>query len=325
MPLHTHGDAKYQPGTLVEGASEWDALRVEHRRIGPGRQNCVRPECTELVHILSGHARVRRAGDGQTQEGLALPGTSWLVPAGTDETLFELDSSTECVLIFLPAKLIDDGALIEHGIDPARARLAYAGGFSDPTLAQIVTTLHGLVGRRTDPIDRIFAEGLGTALAAHLIANYLVDSWQPPVCAPSLDARRLRRVFDLIEARRADPLTLDDLASEACLSPFHFSRLFHEATGRPPHRYLIERRIEAARTMLREGGSSLAEVALDAGFGSQANFTRTFRKVTGLTPRQFRNLHRAERSAALRAESRNAATSARSFASSRNTGAALAL
>jgi AraC family transcriptional regulator len=318
MPLRTHGDQKYQPGTLLDGAAEWDALRVEHRRIGPGGQNCVRPECNELVHILSGRARVRRTGDGETQEGLALPGTSWLLPAGTDETLFELDGSTECLVIFLPAKLIDDSAAIDYGIDPARARLAYAGGFSDSTVARIVTALRGLVGRRAEPIDFVFAEGLKAALVAHLVANYLADSWRQPVRPPSLGARRLRRVFELIEARLADPLTLNDLAGAACLSPYHFSRTFHEATGRPPHRFLIERRIEVAQAMLREGRAALAEVALDAGFGSQANFSRTFRKITGLTPGQYRDLHPAERTA-LPVPTHGTATSATAFATSRNT------
>lgn len=292
MSLRAHGDRKYRPSTLLGGAAEWDALRVEHRQIGPGAQNCVRPECTELVYILSGQALVRRTGDGQKQEGMARPGTSWLVPAGTHETLLELDGSTECLIIFLPDKLLEDSALADYGIDPDRTQLAYAGGFADATLAQIGAALHGMLGRESQPMDRIFADGLRTALAAHLIGNYTVDRWQPSTRAPSLDAKRLQRVLDFVEAQLADDLSLDDLAREACLSPYHFSRLFHEATGRPPHRYLIERRIQVAQKMLQSEQSSMVEVALDTGFGSQASFARAFRKVTGVTPRQYREQSR---------------------------------
>jgi AraC family transcriptional regulator len=329
MPLRTHGDVKYRPATLLAGAAELDGLRVEHRRIGPGRQNCVRPDCTELVHVLSGRARVRRTGDGETQEGMALPGTSWLVPAGTEETLLELDGATECLIVFLPAKLLADSALRDHDRDPATARLAYAGALADPTLAQIAGALRGLIGREAGTIDRIFAGGLKTALAAHLVATYPVEGWRAPAQRPTLDPRRLRRVLDLIEARLGDPLTLADLAREACLSPYHFSRLFREATGWPPHRYLVERRIEAAQAMLRDGRASLAEVALDAGFGSQANFARTFRAVTGLTPGQYREMHRgtgspASSQGAGRSSPQRTATSARNFASSRNTAPAAA-
>jgi hypothetical protein len=78
-PLRTHGDWKYQSSEMLGSAAEWGTLRVEHRQISPGAQNCVRPECTELVYILSGQASVSRTGNGQTQEGLAMHGKSFLV------------------------------------------------------------------------------------------------------------------------------------------------------------------------------------------------------------------------------------------------------
>lgn len=292
MPLNAHGDRKYQASTLVGSAAEWDKLRVEHRQIGPGAQNCVRPECNELVYILSGQAKVMRTGDGQTQEGIARAGTSWLVPAGTHETRLELDGSTECLIIFLPEKLIEGSALADYDIDPDKVQLAYAAALSDATLAQIGTAFHELTMREAQPIDRIFTDGLRTALSAHLVGNYTIDRWRPPARAPSLDAKRLQRVLDFIESHLADDISLDDLACEACLSPYHFSRLFHEATGRPPHRYLIERRIQEAQRMLQADKSSIAAIALDTGFSSQANFARTFRKIAGVTPGQYRELRR---------------------------------
>ena len=291
MSLQTHGDQKYQNGALLSDAADFDLVRIEHRHVGAGSHAAVRPECTELVYILSGQAKVRRTGDGQKQEGLARPGTSWLVPVGTNETLLELDDATECLMIYLPDKLLDSSAVADFEIDPARARLAYAGGFADPTLAQITTAMHGLLHREPRFLDRIFADGLRTALAAHLLANYSADSWRPANAkAPTLDPRRLRRVLDFIAAHFADEISLDDLAREACLSPFHFSRLFQQATGRSPHRYLIEYRIAEAQKRLARGKVSMAEIAFDMGFGSQANFARAFRRITGLSPRQYREL-----------------------------------
>ena len=128
-------------------------------------------------------------------------------------------------------------------------------------------------------------------MVAHLVGNYTVDRWQPSVRVSSLDPRKLQRVLDFIEAHLGDAVSLDDLASEARLSPFHFSRLFRETMGFSPHRYLIERRIRAAQALLASRHASIAEIALDTGFGSQANFSRSFRKVTGVTPRQYQDLH----------------------------------
>jgi AraC family transcriptional regulator len=186
--------------------------------------------------------------------------------------------------------LLEQSALADYDVDPDRTQLAYAGGLADPVLAHIGSALHGLLRHGSKPCDRIFADGMRTALAAHLIGNYTVDRWQPPTRAPSLDAKRLKRVLDFIEVHLASDISLDDLASEACLSPFHFSRLFREATGLSPCRYATDRRIQAAQKILALNQSSLVQVALDTGFGSQANFTRAFRKATGLTPGQYREL-----------------------------------
>lgn len=268
-------------------------MRVEHRQIATGPQNPVRADCTELLHVISGKATVRYRADGPLRERVALPGTSWLVPAGTEETLLELDGSTECLIVYLPAQLLEQSALAEYDIAPDGGGLVYEGGFADPVLALLSQAICGLLERPPQPIDRLFADGIRAALGAHLVANYNVGDWQPASRQPSLEPRRLQRVLDYIEARLGESISLDDLAGEACLSPFHFARLFRQATGSAPHRYLTERRIRSAKQMIASGGASLVEVALDTGFGSQANFCRAFRKATGVSPKAYRELHRA--------------------------------
>lgn len=147
-------------------------------------------------------------------------------------------------------------------------------------------------GGATPSIDRIFAGDMRIALTAHLTGDDTVDRSRPSSmrAPPSLDAKRLKRVLDFVEARLAGDLSLADLAAEACLSPFHFLRRFRAATGLSPHRYVTSRRIQAAQTMLARRHASLVEIALDTGFSSQASFTRAFRKWTGLTPGQYRAL-----------------------------------
>lgn len=115
------------------------------------------------------------------------------------------------------------------------------------------------------------------------------DSGKPR--AGTLDPRRLERVLTLIDARLADSISLGDLAAEACLSMYHFARLFHRATGAPPHRYVTERRIQAAQALLASRQASLADIAFGTGFSSQSSFHRVFRRTTGLTPGQYRDLH----------------------------------
>jgi AraC family transcriptional regulator len=283
-------DQKDLPGNILTCSAMWTGLHVEHRHIGRGLHHCDPQADTELAYILSGRSGLRRQLNGKVQEGMALTGTSWLAPAGTEPSVLEFEGETECLMIHLPPSLLGDTALADYDIDPARAGLVYAGGFADPTLSQITLAIGDLLGRQLESIDRLFAEGLRTALAAHLIRNYTVDRWQAQSRRPSLEPRRLQRVLSYVEAKLGESISIEDLAGEACLSPYHFARLFQKAMGRPPHRYVVERRIAAAKEKLRTRHSAMAEVALDTGFGTQANFSRVFRKVTGMTPRQYREM-----------------------------------
>ncbi|MBK3423861.1 helix-turn-helix transcriptional regulator, partial [Methylobacterium ajmalii] len=107
-----------------------------------------------------------------------------------------------------------------------------------------------------------------------------------------------RRTAEVIEARLAEALSLDDLAEAAGLSPFHFAKMFKASFGVPPHRYVTERRIARAKDLLGKGlpgedfsaagRESLAEVALACGFASQSHFTRRFKQATGFTPAAWR-------------------------------------
>ena len=84
--------------------------------------------------------------------------------------------------------------------------------------------------------------------------------------------------------------SMGQMAAATCLSAYHFARQFKRATGLPPHQYVIARRVERAKQLLQTGSDfSLAEVAAGAGFTDQSKFSHTFKRVVGVTPRQFRN------------------------------------
>ena len=104
-----------------------------------------------------------------------------------------------------------------------------------------------------------------------------------------LSARRLKAVLGYIREHLHAALTLRDLAAVAHLSPYHFARRFKESTGLSPHQYVIARRIEWAKELLRgEEDLSLAQVAARVGFWDQGHFTRHFKRLVGVTPRRFR-------------------------------------
>ena len=99
----------------------------------------------------------------------------------------------------------------------------------------------------------------------------------------------LRRVKNYMEEHLQDKLSLDELAHETDYSRAHFLRMFRAATGKTPHQYLTERRIERAKSMLLEAKKiSLIDVAAQCGFSSQSHLTRVFRERVGVTPSEFK-------------------------------------
>jgi AraC family transcriptional regulator len=157
---------------------------------------------------------------------------------------------------------------------------------SDPLTSQIVST----IAREMEggSLDRLLVDALNMALAARMVGQFIDPSkitLEPP---NGLSRERVQRVCDYIEAHLDDRLTLADLAGVACLSPYHFSRSFKQAVGIGPQRYVMQRRIERAKTLMRRSNQPLAMIAQEVGFADQSHLTSLFRRETGMTPGRYR-------------------------------------
>lgn len=100
--------------------------------------------------------------------------------------------------------------------------------------------------------------------------------------------RRLLRAKDHIDAAPAERWQVRRLAAVAGLSQAHFARSFKNAFGVPPHRYLLTRRIEQAKSLLRDTDIPIIDIAFDTGWNSLGTFGRVFRDITGQTPTELR-------------------------------------
>jgi AraC-like DNA-binding protein len=101
-------------------------------------------------------------------------------------------------------------------------------------------------------------------------------------------ARHLLRARDLVDGRYAEPLDLEALARAAHISPRHFSRSFRRTFGETPYQYLLTRRIERARHLLRTTDLRVTEVCFAVGFNSVGSFTTTFGRHVGVSPTAYR-------------------------------------
>jgi AraC-like DNA-binding protein len=110
--------------------------------------------------------------------------------------------------------------------------------------------------------------------------------------------QRLVRAQKFIDECFHLPLDLQQISSEACLSRFHFLRLFRRAFNKTPHQYLTQRRIERAKELLTSSGLSVTDVCFEVGFESLGSFSSLFHKHVGHPPITYRAIvfqHRIER------------------------------
>ncbi len=110
-----------------------------------------------------------------------------------------------------------------------------------------------------------------------------------PASSAGLAAAIRHRCVELMEDRLDENVSLADLAGEFRLSPFHFARLFKEATGFPPHEYQLQLRVRRAQQLLMQSPRrTVAEIACELGFADESHLRRHFKRIVGMTPGQFR-------------------------------------
>jgi AraC-like DNA-binding protein len=101
--------------------------------------------------------------------------------------------------------------------------------------------------------------------------------------------RRLLRGKDYLDSFFGEEMRLDKVASVACLSPYHFHRLFREVFGETPNQHLQRRRLANAQRLLGSTGRTVTEICLEVGFESMTSFSALFRRIYGCSPREYRS------------------------------------
>jgi AraC family transcriptional regulator len=271
----------------------WSTISAELRSHRVSETPVTVPLHTELIFAVSGNedGLVRRTGAGQTQKTIPRTGTIWLAPVGEHATITA--PLPELMHLYLPTtlfgRLADDFNLPGA---PARS-IRYVADVQDELIRQLALSILSEMTNES-AAGGMFVETASLTLAARLLHSYCDSGSFTPAAPPShkLDHARLRRVLDYISTHLADEITIAELARVACLSTFHFARMFTLAIGTSPQRYVSRKRLEKAMAEIAAGRLPLANIALNARFSSQASFTRAFRRATGVTPGEYRRHRR---------------------------------
>lgn len=189
----------------------------------------------------------------------------------------------ECVWIYVDRELVESRGI---GRSIASTPCADSAWSEDRLLWTLMSALreecHHDFSRGT-----LFSEAASLVFITQL-ETFLRGRRGVEAAVGALSRTKVRTVIDYIESQCARNISLSELSALVGLSPVHFCRAFKESTGRSPHQFVIERRVDKARALLCETGFSLAEIALATGFSHQSHLNHHFHRLIGATPGRYR-------------------------------------
>ncbi|HEV2673561.1 MAG TPA: AraC family transcriptional regulator [Aliidongia sp.] len=232
-----------------------------------------------ILHI-SAPIRATCRVAGRSQSRVQVPGDIDLVPSG-ESGVWE-DDRPATMLTFYVAPALLRATAEDMGMNTTDIALAPQLQARDPQIEYVASAFYAALSTET-PMERLFAESLGTALVARMLHRFATDV--PPLKG-GLSKRQLQRVIDHIEANIDESLSLKDLATVAGSSISHFKAQFRQSMSMPVHQYVLRRRVECAKSLIMKGGA-ISQVALDAGFAHQSHLARCMRRLLGVSPMEL--------------------------------------
>jgi AraC family transcriptional regulator len=155
----------------------------------------------------------------------------------------------------------------------------------------VITTISDAIVGETKSSSiggQIYAEALGIQLSVHLLRNYANIKYRESTNQARLSKRQHGKLIEFMKENLQHQVSIENLAEVTGVGVWTFCRRFKETYGTTPSAYLMEKRIERAKEMLRKSELPIKAVAAECGFSDQSHMTRVFRRKLGLTPGQIR-------------------------------------
>jgi AraC family transcriptional regulator len=246
-----------------------------------------------LIAVTYGRFHCEKFIDGRLAFSKMLSsGLCNLVQAGARPRAV-LKGKWRVVHLYLPVAWLDALVSAEDLPRPASAlELINPKGRFDATVDRIAREVLTEM-QDAQPLSRLRIDALGQDLAIRLLRAHsnFAGMRHRAIARAGAGDWRLRRAIDYLDAHMADDVGLAGLAAEVGLSEGHLAVSFRRATGLPPHRWLMRRRVERAQQLLKESRLSVTEIAHACGFASSQHLATVFKRHLGQTPSE----HRLER------------------------------
>jgi AraC family transcriptional regulator len=263
----------------------WRSLLVQRFTHAPVAEDMVlmgSPD-VHLVLVETGRATIETRVDAQRSRHYLAPGTLGLNPLNRPTVCsYRAEGALRSVHLHVPRVTIERTAeqLGARAVDYESMDASVRAG--DPFLEAAMRTLSGSI-----EVGDLYAESAAAFLAVHLVSHH--SGRRVRTLSPVREDARVRAVIALMRERLAEPLTLAEIADDVYLSVFHLVRVFKEATGETPYRFLTRLRVEEAQRLLLTTDLSIAEIAPRCGFASPGALSTAFLRHVGVRPSAYRN------------------------------------
>lgn len=273
------------PSAVAKAGKEqpWRGVLLERHTVTPMEipEHEHKDFCLHLQ--MTGQEAMEWWSEGQNGLERTVPGSMILLPAGTRDRLLWHGPSERLILSMNPELL--KKVAEEAGVSSLEFEAQWS--LHDASLQRLLYEM-GREAAEGWPLGRLYADLVSSGLASLLLRRHTVDPVDLGQVRGGLPMPQLRRSMEFITTNLDRDLRLEEIAREVNLSPFHFAREFRAQTGQTPYQYLLDQRMDRAKSLLKNSMWTVQEVAQMTGFHSPVNFVRSFRQRVGMTPGAWR-------------------------------------
>lgn len=263
----------------------WQGIEMQYHRQPPIEM----PQHRSSQHIIAIHHDphlVERSLDGRKQLERTNARDIVIVPANVSHGSKCEDGISSFSLLLLEVKHL--AQMAHESIDADLVELVPTFAKPDPVIYRIGSLLQAELAS-DERNSTLYVDGLTTALSAHVLHKYCTVKQSLQNYSKGLPKNKKQHAIDYIQAHLDEKLSLETIATQLNMSVYYFCELFTQSMGIPPYKYVLQQRVERAKQLLKQSEKSLTEIAFECGFAHQSHLNRHFRKLTGVTPKRYRD------------------------------------
>jgi AraC family transcriptional regulator len=241
-----------------------------------------------LIYHLCRPTTVSRKIEGGPREKALIGPRRFCLTPGTTAAQWEHAGNPEILQIYLRGSIYASAVNEMYGCDVSQVPIVPRFAILDPLLEQLAITITTALRDGTVE-DGLYVDTLAHMIAVHLARQYSTRSRIVHGPTPkAIPGWKMRRLIEFVEENLDRDLSLEAMAGEVEISPLYLPRAFKTAVGKSPHQYVLARRIERARELLRDTDLPIVDVALSSGFSSQSHLSNWFLRMVGISPAAYR-------------------------------------